>query len=251
MSDPQPIEIDVPLTSETGALALVVREIQHREDYTDSTVYPDTDIDIPNRPSTPTSDPLRKIKGSGLTKNVSPQHVKRIPAPPNPDTYIFIRSQSEELIKTLRNRLTEITQPTVGRPPNSKLKEITQLKEQIKIHESEIEKANQALTLARTETAELQHKHFLESLQIITDRDRIILEATEFFHKLVAEAKHKISAIEYDKTRLEEQISQLTIVNHNLDSQLVSFNNQIKTLETEKNPVIEKARSRPTRHFKS
>jgi hypothetical protein len=104
------------------------------------------------------------------------------------------------------------------------------LKEQIRIHESEIEKANQALTLARNETAELQHKHFLESLQLITDRDRIVLEATEFFHKLVAEAKHKISAIENDKTRLEEQISQLTLVNHNLDSQLVSFNNQIKTL---------------------
>ena len=136
--------------------------------------------------------------------------------------------------------MTEITQPTVGRPPNSKLKEITQLKEQILIHESEIEKANQALTLARTETAELQHKHFFESLQLITDRDRIVLKTTEFFQKLVAKAKHKISAIEYDKTRLEEQISQLTLVKHNLDSQLASFNNQIKTLETEKTQLSEK-----------
>ena len=83
MSDPQPIEIDVPtpLTSETGAIALLVKDIQHREDYSDSTVYLDTDLDVPSRPSTPTSDPLRKIKDSGLTKNVSPQHVKRIPAP--------------------------------------------------------------------------------------------------------------------------------------------------------------------------
>ena len=99
---------------------------------------------------------------------------------------------------------------------------------------------NQAVTLARTETAKLQHQHFLESLQLITDRDRIVLEATEFFHKLVAEAKHKISAIENDKTRLEEQISQLTLVNHNLDCQLVSFNSQIKTLETEKTQLSEK-----------
>jgi hypothetical protein len=74
MSDPQPIEIDVPtpLTSETGAIALLVKDIQHIEDYSDSTVYLDTDLDVPSRPSTPTSDPLRKIKGSGLTKNVSP-----------------------------------------------------------------------------------------------------------------------------------------------------------------------------------
>ena len=83
MSDPQPIEIDVPTpsTSETGAIALLVKDIQHREDYSDSSVYLDTDLDVHSRPSTPTSDPLRKIKGSGLTKNVSPQHVKRIPHP--------------------------------------------------------------------------------------------------------------------------------------------------------------------------
>jgi hypothetical protein len=76
MSDPQTIEIDVPtpLTSETGAIALLVKDIQHREDYSDSTVYLDTDLDVPSHPSTPTSDPLRKTyPPSTLKESLPPQ----------------------------------------------------------------------------------------------------------------------------------------------------------------------------------
>jgi hypothetical protein len=102
MSYNQPMEIDEPtppLDSETGAIALLVTDIQPRDEIITPDSYSDSDPDYSSRPSTPFPDPLRRIRSSTLTKTTSPHHVKKIPAPPDPNTYIFIRTQSEDLIK--------------------------------------------------------------------------------------------------------------------------------------------------------
>lgn len=116
MSHKQPMEIDKPappLDSQFGAVALLVTDIQPRgELFETSYSYSDSDPDYSSRPSTPFPDPLRRIRSSTLTKTTSPHHTKKIPAPPDPNTYMFIRSQSEDLIKILKVRFSELTQLT-------------------------------------------------------------------------------------------------------------------------------------------
>ncbi len=58
------MEIDepFPLNSKTGAIALLVTDIHHRENFPDSTFYPDIDPDVSSRPSTPYFRPPSKNK---------------------------------------------------------------------------------------------------------------------------------------------------------------------------------------------
>ncbi|KZR98602.1 Uncharacterized protein APZ42_005900 [Daphnia magna] len=192
MLNPSSMEIDPPisLTPDSGALAIVEKGVQLRDNYPES----GSDNDLS------TSSTARSVP---YTRKSPPKQITaRQITDSNPDTYILIRSRSESVIKDLQSQLKQLTenQPS-GRPTNEKREKIANLKQQILNHQTEILNATSALALVQTQHSQLQQAHFDAALSSISQ------QATN--ERIIGEAQSHIASIQTDKHFLESQALQL------------------------------------------
>ncbi|KZS08393.1 Uncharacterized protein APZ42_027677 [Daphnia magna] len=199
MISPSSMEVVAPtsLNPDSGAIALIEKGVQLRENYPEG----GSDDDI----STNSVNPSARSVPYNRKTHPKPVTARQI-TDSNPDTYksyILIRSRSESADQLMKN-----------------VKKIANLKHQIQNHQTEIQKATSALALVQTQNLQLQQAHFDATISSITQQANN--------DRLIGEAQSQIASIQTDNNYLESRAYQLLQINSQLEQLLPE-----KTLELE------------------
>ena len=208
------IEDGLTLNADTGAIALLEKSVQIREN------YPEVDSDDSN----PTKATSSKNRATPYTK---PTIVRKTPLA-RQEEYIVIRKASEVSLARLSSELKSLTEGQPGRRTKEKSQKIDDLKKQIDLHKQQIAQADEAIVKLRSTNIELQQVNINTSLQAQFEKQQ-----------LIAQAHTQIAAIQTDKTSIENQAISLVATSQQLENRLHQKDSEIETLNREKADIIE------------
>ena len=171
------IEDGLTLNADTGAIALLEKGVQIREN------YPEVDSDDSN----PTKATSSKNRATPYTK---PSIVMKTPLA-NQEAYIVIRKASEISLAKLLSELKSLKEGQPGRRTKEKSQKIDDLKKQIDLHKQQIAQAVEAIVKLKSTNIELQQANLNTSSQAQFEKQQ-----------LIAQAHTQIAAIQTDKTSI-------------------------------------------------
>ena len=131
------IEDGLTINADTGAIALLEKSVQIREN------YPEVDSDDSN----PTKATSSKNRATPYTKPT----IVRKPPLARQEEYIVIRKASEVSLARLSSELKSLTEGQPGRRTKEKSQKIDDLKKQIDLHKQQIAQADEAIVKLRSQ----------------------------------------------------------------------------------------------------